>query len=226
VDNRIDIRGCQKANPNWRKSGEITIWAQNSDSAIEGNVQFESDGIKIFAGHSHYEPPPAPEAPEVPRRVHFAYFLDVRSNTILDEYNYDVSDVFQNGSFSGIQMMHWTLTGRRRAQVSYGVSLAHNTVAHADSPYGGAIALNPAFFGADFPPSTARQLRSTIVHHNLLRDVQCSTPTCEQDPVQRVAINIHDGFVYDTVLYKNEIVNCHLELIDRGTNTTLVRPDR
>ena len=63
VDNEIDIRGCQKQNPNWRKSGEITIWAQNSDSAIEGNVQYQSDGIKIFAGHSHYEPPPAPTHP-------------------------------------------------------------------------------------------------------------------------------------------------------------------
>ena len=223
VDNDIDIRGCQKENPNWRKSGEITIWGQNSDSAIEGNVQHESDGIKIFAGHSHYEPPPAPDEPEVPRRVHFAYFLDVRANTIIDEYNYDLSDVFQNGSFSGIEMLYWTLTGRRRAQVSYGLSLAHNTVAHADGPYGGAIALTPAFFGAGFPPSTAVQLRSTVIHHNLLRDVQCSTPNC-QDPVPvRVGINIHNSYVYDTVLYKNDVVNCRFDLINRGTNTTLVQ---
>ena len=222
VDNDIDIRGCQKQNPNWRKSGEITIWAQNSDSAIEGNVQHESDGIKIFAGHSHYEPPPAPDAPAVPRRVHFAYFLDVRSNSVLDEYNYAISDVNQNGSFSGIQLLYWTLAKRRAAQVSYGVSLAHNTVAHADGSYGGAIALTPAFFGAGSPPSTDIQLRSTVVHHNLLRDVQCSTPNCVQDPV-RVGINIENGYVYDTVLYKNGIVNCRLDLIDHGTNTTLVR---
>jgi hypothetical protein len=223
VDNDIDIRGCQKENPNWRKSGEITIWAQNSDSAIEGNVQHESDGIKIFAGHSVYEPPPAPNEPEVPRRVHFAYFLDVRSNTVLDEYNYAISDIFQNGSFSGIQMMYWTLAGRRPAQVSYGVSLAHNTVAHADSPYGGAIALNPAWFGAgSSPPDRERQLRSTIIHHNLLRDVQCSTPNCAQDPV-RVAINIENDHVYDTVLYKNDVVNCRLDLNNHGINTILVR---
>ena len=228
VDNQIDIRGCQKQNPDWPKSGEITIWAQTSDSAIEGNAQYESDGIKIFAGHSIYEPPPPPtpqepNPPDVPRRVHFAYFLDVRSNTILDEYSYDVSDVNQNGSFSGIELLYWTLTGRQAAQVSYGVSLAHNTVAHADGPYGGAIALTPAFFGASSPPSTAVQLRSTVVHHNLLRDVQCSTPTCVDPVPPRVAINIHDGYVYDTVLYKNSIVNCRLDLIDNGTHTTRVQ---
>ena len=225
VDNQIDIRGCQKQNPVSPKSGEITIWAQNSDSAIEGNVQYESDGVKIFAGHSFQETVTSvgPPVPPIPRRVHFAYFLDVRSNTILDEYNYDVSDVNRNGSFSGIELLYWTLTGRRAAQVSYGVSLAHNTVAHADGPYGGAIALTTAFFGAGLPPSTAIQLRSTAIHHNLLRDVQCSTPDCVHDPrLPRAGINIADGYVFDTVLYKNSIVNCHVDLIDNGTHTTRV----
>ena len=69
----------------------------------------------------------------------------------------------------------------------------------------------------------AMQLRSTVIHHNLLRDVQCSTPNCAQDPVARVAINIENSHVYDTVLYKNDVVNCHLDLIDHGTYTTLVR---
>ena len=223
VDNEIDIRGCAKNNPNWVKSGQITVWAQNSDSAVDGNTQYKSDGIHITAGHSIQEPPVVEpwEVPDVPRRVHFAYFLDVRRNRIIDEYDYGKSHWSLGGSFAGIQLVHWTLPKRAEAQVAYGISVAHNRVVQADGSDGGGIAIVKAWYGHP-APSTPVQTRSVLIHHNDVRDIQCVTYNCLFDPVRRIGIRIADRWAWDTTLYANQLTNCNEGVVDDGMRTTQV----
>jgi hypothetical protein len=218
VDNTVDIRGCTKQNANWKKSGQFTIWAQTSDSAIDGNAHYESDGIWIYAGHSRH----LPEMPEYPptRRVHFSHFVDIRENRIYDEYEYPTSHWKPMGSFSGIQLLYWTLSNQVPAQSGYAISIAHNRVVHADGYAGGGIAIFGAWFSESFPPTTPIQYRSVLVDRNQVSDIQCANAGCIDEPVRRIGIHIQNGHAHDTVLHANHVLDCHEEWRDFGTDTT------
>ena len=217
VDNTVDIRGCTKQNANFKKSGQFTIWAQTSDSAIEGNAQYESDGIWIFAGHGR-EMPAHPPYDFAPRRVHFSYFVDIRGNRIYDEYEYPTSHWSYGGSFSGIQLLHWTLSDQVAAQSGYAINIAHNTVVHADGYAGGGIAIFGAWFSESLPPSSF-QYRSVLIDRNSVSNIQCVNPGCAGE-VARIGIHIQDKNAHHTVLHANQVVDCNRLTLDNGFETT------
>ncbi|HWW81335.1 MAG TPA: hypothetical protein VNY82_17180, partial [Steroidobacteraceae bacterium] len=95
VDNFVDQRQplCQKSNANKPSGGVIGFWAGSSDSAIEGNQQYDTSGILYSLAYdvqsARYGTSPA---------TGFQTFLDIRGNTIKGEYNWAASC-----SYSGIR---------------------------------------------------------------------------------------------------------------------------
>ena len=208
VDNQVDIRGCEKDNPNTTKSGVIGFAAMMADSTIEGNTLYESDGILLVAQY-------IVELADLNVRS-FQYFIEVRGNTIIDEYDFD-----SDHSWSGITLRYASDPDHPSPVVGYGISVSHNTIDHADGLRGGTIGI---VLAGNAPP-TPYQHKSTLIHHNHISDVMRldDQGVCLPDnPVARnggVGIHIHKAFTWDTVLYANTTKEvCH-DLVNEGTNT-------
>jgi hypothetical protein len=213
LDNSIDTRGCTRTNANGRlRAGEITIWAQTSDSVVAGNAQYESDGIVLYGGLHGRSASIA-----VPTRAHLQYFVDVRNNRIFDEYDYRFDRPELVGSYSGVALRHWTLGGVDEGFVCYGNTISHNTVWHADGASGGGISLARAFWHSETPAHP--QISSTIVQRNHVEDLP-HVPG--EDPGQdRIGLVIADPWVHDTVVFENEIAGCaDGDFRDLGEDTT------
>jgi hypothetical protein len=95
VNNRIDHRRplCQKSNRTQPKGGVITMWAPSTDSAIDGNVQFDADGIKFQQTYSAIDP----ACKECTSWAMAQLFLEIHGNAIHGKYDWD-----SNCSESGI----------------------------------------------------------------------------------------------------------------------------
>jgi hypothetical protein len=198
VDNEVDIRGCQKTNLS-RKSGLIAASAMTADSVIEGNTQYESDGVMIYAGYDSVG------------LVHtYQYFNEVRGNTVLEEFDYSHAC-----SSSGI----WITFGAQSDTVPvpatpmYGIDVSHNIVERAD--YSGGVSL--AHASGYVPGSTLSQ--SVLMHHNEISDLPIVSRTGNCDLPGGIGVDVLLPVSWDTVLYKNDAINVPMPIRDLGTDT-------
>ena len=72
VDNRVDIRGCEKDNPTEPRSGAIHLHGNTADSVVESNDLYETDGVRLSASYSV-------EHDDFVSRGKFQYFNEVRT---------------------------------------------------------------------------------------------------------------------------------------------------
>jgi len=222
VGNHIDHRRplCRKSNPTARKGGVIGLWAQTADSVVEGNEQYDTDGILFLQNYSAVEP----GHPEFTSWTFFQSFLEIRGNTIDGEYDWN-SDCSSSG-IQGAQAAAAT-PGSPPPTLGYGISIDHNTIIHADGEHGGAISFPRAWWDGP-PPHDWMVVDNTLVHHNLIKDIAGTTArrVCGKGPSnRRIGINLdQSGMVWRTVLYANSCVNVNTPFDDGGSQTTRVCP--
>jgi hypothetical protein len=216
VANTIDQRKppCLKSNRTRPKGGNISVWAQATDSVVEGNRQFDTDGI-VFQeqyGADDASCSVCGAGNSIPS------FLQIRNNLIDGEYQWDSACSLSGimGSYAAAPSPHFP-----PPLLNFGVSISHNRISHADSLYGGAINIVPTWYRG--PPGYARPLVAGItIDHNEIRDIAGTAPRTACDYVQtgRFGIDIQgDHFVDATVLYKNSCENVATPLRDRGVHT-------
>lgn len=210
VDNRRPL--CLKSNRSDAKAGGIVLWGLTADSVVEGNRQFDSDGIVVKNLDSIKES----TCRDCERGTNFINFVEIRGNYIDGEYDWE-NDCSSSGIFGslGVSPGALPLTG------TYGLSISHNVIRHADGWRGGAISFAPTWFRG--PSAPAQPLVNNIlIHHNTLTELDARPArSCHSDrPRPRRGISI-DGLtlVARTVLYANDCASAPhpVMLAERGT---------
>jgi hypothetical protein len=199
LDNEIDHRQplCLKSNRSRNDGGGIVLWAQFSDSVVEGNRQFDTDGILLQQNYALPEKP----CPDCGMFSFFQYFLEIRQNRIDGEYDWN-TDCSASGITAGIAAGPWN--DPLPPTVGYGVSISHNVIRHADAAHGGAISQMSSWYPGPEPHRWALS-NSMLIHHNAISEI-------DGPPAQRkcgggeprVAINFPvPAIAWHTVLYAN-----------------------
>jgi len=131
VDNQVDNRRplCQKSNRSRAAAGVIALWTQTADSLVAGNTQYDSDGIFVQENYAAAEHPCA----DCTMMGFFNLFLEIRDNLIDGEYDWS-SDCSRSGIGLGVASAEWG--DAPPPTVGFGVSVAHNTIRHADAQFG------------------------------------------------------------------------------------------
>jgi hypothetical protein len=221
VNNRVDQRRplCRKSNRTQSKGGVITMWAPSTDSVIAGNVQFDSDGIKFEQGYSAIDP----TCKECTSWAMAQMFLEIRGNAIHGKYDWG-----SNCSESGISGWYGAspTPSSPPPVMSYGVSIAHNTIEHADGLRGGGISTMLSWYAG--PVRSDRPLvRNLLIQHNVLEDIDGSLPKgrCANSQAIRTGINLEQtNLVQGTMLYANSCNKVAKHLFDGAARTSRVCP--
>jgi hypothetical protein len=230
VDNYVDHRTplCQKSNANRPSGGVIELYAQSSDSAVEGNRQYDTSGIGVSMGYSVSD-----SVLGTAPYVEYQNFLEIRGNTIDGEYSYA-----SNCSFSGIEAVYGATStaGYPPPVEGYGVSISHNTVTQADGAKDGAIVFSRGGLAGP-PPDTAGWdvMESTLVFQNSINNITPPLPTrvqqwpsCTANQSQRLGVHVNDGMIWHTTFAANSCNNFtngtrgSALLIDGGTKSQRV----
>lgn len=198
--NSIDHRRppCEKSNRTAVKGGAIVLWAQNADSVVAGNRQYDTDGI-LF--HSLYTERVAGSAcNECARGTFHVTFVAIRDNTIAGEYAADDAC-----SSSGIIGSVAAGPDAAPMTVGFGVSISHNVLSGTDARHGGAITFTSGWYAGP-PPNRWPLVAGTLIHHNRIDGLsgrpalRCGTDRTER----RTAIHLADAaLVTGSVLYAN-----------------------
>jgi hypothetical protein len=221
IDNEIDHRRplCQKSNRSRHDGGGIVLWAQSADSVIEGNRQFDSDGILL---QQSYELPKKP-CQDCGMNSFFQYFLEIRKNLIDGEYDWN-ADCSASGITAGIAAVPWD--DPDPPTVGYGVSIAHNVIKRADAAHGGAIAQMSSWYPGPEPHRWPLS-NNMLIHHNAISDIDGSAALkiCG-GAGPRVGINFPvPEIAWRTVLYANSCKNVsQTTSAQSGVDTTRVCP--
>lgn len=219
VANRIDQRTplCRKANLSGPHGGLISLWAPSADSVIEGNQQNDSDGIVI---HAFYSARTA-SCPKCENTISFQSALEVRANVIEGEYEWNsdcsTSGILQSFGASPTPESPPPLLG-------FGVTITHNLISHADGYWGGAIDTAATWFRGP-PPQNWPLIHSSIISHNLIRDITGSVPrnVCHYPQRMRTGIRLEGkGNIRDTVLYANRCEHVSQNVSDSGQRTARI----
>lgn len=217
IANHIDHRSprCLKSNLTGPKGGGIAIAGPSADSVIEGNSQFDSDGIYFNQSYATR----TPSCTWCDNVTTFQTGLEIRGNLIDGEYDW-TSDC----SFSGIMATFGSSPTPESPPPlgNFGVSISHNNVAHADGLGGGAIDFALSWYSGP-PPGRWPYLQNALIFHNEIRDVAGSVPrpSCHYAPADRAAIRLGGNEnVRDTVLYANRCRRVDHRLVDSGRHTT------
>jgi hypothetical protein len=216
VGNTIDQRKppCLKSNRTRPKGGNISVWAQSTDSVVAGNRQYDTDGIVFQEGYGADESGCA----VCGRGTTIPSFLDIRANLIAGEYAWESSC-----SLSGIMGSYAAAPNTQSLPppLSFGVSISHNRIVHADSLYGGAINVVPTWYRG--PPGYEGPLLSGLmIDHNEIDDVAGAPPRTECDYPQKGRYGIAlqgEHYVAATVLYANRCDAVATPLEDQGVHT-------
>jgi hypothetical protein len=203
IDNEIDHRQplCLKSNRSRHHGGGIVLWAQSADSVIEGNRQFDSDGILL---QQIYDLPKRP-CQDCNMSSFFQYFIDISENTIDGAYDWD-TDCGSSGITAGMGAAPWD--DPTPPTVDYGITIAHNVVRRADAAQGGAIAQSSSWYPGPAPNRWPLS-DNMLIHHNSIQDVDGppARGKCSKGK-QRIGINFpQPDIAWRTVLYANSCEN-------------------
>ena len=220
VDNEIDQRQplCQKSNRTRAAGGSISAWGQMADSAIVGNRQYDTDGIRLQQAYILPEHPCA----DCGMESFLQYFVDIRDNRIDGEYDWN-SDCSDSGISVGLAAAPWN--NADPPTVSFGNSISHNLVRHADAAQGGAIAVSASWFPGPSPYRWALS-DGLLIQHNTLRDLDGSRALaiCRKSH-GRIGISLPESAIaWRTVLYGNTCENVAVPMTGQGVETVNVCP--
>jgi hypothetical protein len=201
VANTVDHRKplCQKSNRTNTKAGVITLWAQTADSSVEGNRQYDTDGIAFQQLYNAQEP----GCRECDRVSSYLDFVEIRGNLIDGEYDW-ANGCSSSGIFGSLAAGPTTRSAPPPT-VSYGLSISHNTINHADGLRGGAIAFSPTWYQGPAPHRWPL-VNNALIYQNKLTglDVAPAKPCKGESIHQRTAISLGgSSLVWRTVLYAN-----------------------
>lgn len=221
IDNRIDNRQplCRKSNRNRPKAGAITLWAQTADSVVEGNQLFDSDGISLQNSYVAT----GPGCTRCDASTNLQSFVEIHGNTLDGEYSW-LSDCSQSGIM--IANSAAPAPSGPPPTLGYGISVAHNTIRHADGLRGGAITV-PLTWHQGPPPHRWNAIETLLIHHNVIRDLNGPAPMrrCDHAQRYRIGINLYEAqMVRGTVLYANTCTSTGKRLQDGARETIRVCP--
>lgn len=217
VDHREPL--CRKSNRTRPKGGVIGLWAQTADSVVAGNRQYDTDGILMQNAYVAEDP----ACPECVASTTFQSFVEIRDNLIDGEYDWGSAC-----SISGIMGSYAAspTPASPPPVLGFGVSIADNTIRHADGFKGGAIDFASTWYVGP-PPHAWRLIENTLVQHNVIRDVAGAAPrpACQYRQLVRAGVRL-DGpdALSRTVLYANSCANVAEGVVDYGTGTVRVCP--
>ncbi len=205
---------CRKSNRTYPKGGVIGFWTPAADSAIAGNRQYDTDGIVFLQNYGAH----TVSCPKCVGGAALSMALEIRDNLIDGEYDWS-SDC----SWSGIRG-YFLATPTPESPppiLGFGDVIAHNVIAHADGPRGGAIEI--AHAGASGPPpGNSPMVQNLLIFQNLIRDVTGPPPRpdCRRGQSERTGIRLEGpGNVRDTVLQGNRCEHVGRFLEDAGVKT-------
>ncbi|MEI8361233.1 MAG: hypothetical protein WCG01_03835 [bacterium] len=217
IDNYIDNREplCQKSNLNFASGspsaiGQIGVWAQAADMAIEGNRQYDSGGIGLNNTYM------AVEAGINSSSAIFSQSnIDIRNNIINGEYNWDSSC-----SWSGIFVFHGSspTPSSLPPRLSYGVSISGNRITRADAYSGGAISFPLTWFNGPSPYNGWAITSGALVYLNAIENISGNNSLAcgAYSAYPRVGIITGSKSTWNTVLYANTFINVSTRLKDSG----------
>ena len=219
IGNVIDHRrpACRKSN-RWRpKGGGIVLWGQSADSVVEGNRQYDTDGISFQQYYNAKEPGCA----ECYSSTTFQSFVEIRNNVIAGEYDWGSAC-----SLSGITGSYAVAPtpGSPPPTLSFGLSITGNTIEGADGYTGGAIVFPLTWWNGP-PPHRWRLIEGPLIQHNVIRNISGFPPrdACNFRQGQRIGIHFQGrDAVSGGVLYGNLCENVDTALVDRGAQTVRV----
>lgn len=216
VANDIDQANppCGKSNLSGPRGGVIAQWAHAADTVIDGNRQKDTTGILLQQIYSVK----APSCPECEHTVALQSAVEIRRNVLEGEYSWssDCSD-------SGIQVLFGASATPESPPpvVSFGVTIAHNIVSHADGYRGGAIDVTASWSDGP-PPNDWRLVESPLIYGNVIRDMSGPLPDsiCKRPSEGRIGIRLAGSqHVRDAVLFRNTCERVDKPLADGGTHT-------
>jgi hypothetical protein len=216
VGNSVEQRSpaCRKSNLSGPNGGVIGLWTPSADVAIEGNRQWDTNGI-MYAGTYSVS---TPSCPHCGLNVLSQAALEIRGNHIEGEYDWS-SDCSNGGIWSALGA---SPTPESPPPVSgFGVSISHNLVVHADAYRGGGIDTPFTWFSGP-PPGNWPLLENLLIFHNEVRDIEGPPPGSKCHIAQRERSGIHlEGHenVRYTVLYGNRCEHVATPLADSGLGT-------
>jgi hypothetical protein len=200
VANTVDQRAppCQKSNRTAHKGGAISVWAQTADSAVAGNRQYDTDGI-LYQQYYNAEEAGCESCQSA---TFYIDFLQIRDNLIEGEYDW-ADDCSSSGIFGSMAAGETPHSPPPTA--SYGVTIAYNSIDHADGWQGGAISLLPTWFEGPAPHRWPLVASTLIDHNSLLGLHGPAASLCRGGPSHpRTAISLgNSALTRATVLYAN-----------------------
>jgi hypothetical protein len=220
VANRVDNREplCQKSNRSRRVGGSLEMWGQAADSVFSGNRQFDSDGIFVQQAYGSAER----TCSDCTMMGSVDFFSEIRDNVVDGEYDW-MNDCSRSGIGAGVGVAPWETAPP--PTVSFGVSISHNMIRHADAQYGGAVAQINTW--ADGPAPQRWPLSDNmLIHHNSLADIDGARakPICGASR-PRIGIAFPDpAIAWRTVLYANSCKNVSTPIGSGGIDTVKVCP--
>jgi hypothetical protein len=218
VGNTVDHRKplCQKSNRSNTKAGVIILWAQTADSAVEGNQQYDTDGIAFQQLYNAQES----GCHDCDRGTSYFDFVEIRGNLIDGEYDWG-NGCSSSGIFGSIAAGPTTRSAPPPT-VSYGLSISHNMINHADGLRGGAIAFSPTWYQGPAPYRWPL-VRNALIYQNKLTGLDTApAKPCHNDSIhQRTGISLGgSSLVWGTVLYANACPDARraLDIAPRDVN--------
>lgn len=226
VDNISDHRQplCLKSNrvsaPNMPVfGGTVSVWAQTTDSAVEGNRLYDTTGIWL----QHVYKAEETGCSSCASQTNFINFVEVRNNTLDHEYDWS-TDCSRAGIFGSHGASNTPTSPPPVA--GYGVTIAHNVIDQSDGYTGGAITYPLTWFGGP-TPNNWKLINNTLMHHNQISNLPglLNTNQCGgHSPALRRGIHLQNPLVWNTVLYANSCTNVAQPLKDAGSATVRVCP--
>jgi hypothetical protein len=246
VNNTVDQRTptCTKANPN-RQGGVISWYASAADSAIEGNLQYDTSGI--FVRHA-YVPGPPFAAPYMPEQS-YQSSNQIRNNVVNGAYDWSST----HWSAAGIQFgyaaqQQWCQGGAcigapPPPSTGFDMSIAGNTVINAAArdldgnvhPPIGAIGLNAGWLTGPVDPLglTLWPLGdSTLVFNNTMQGISNGSPGVGGGaPLVVIGVDIALGttvnpaVAWRTILFNNSCAIADVSVSNFGIATQRYCPN-
>jgi hypothetical protein len=225
VDNVIDHRTplCLKSNRKRQAGGLITLYAATADSAVEGNIQYDSSGILVA---HQFELTDTRAGIGSPGTL-IQSFNEIRGNVISGTY--DDNDKTPQAQYGLTIEYAATPDTAPPPTMSYGLAISHNLISRAGGPRG-ALSLAPSWFTGPgsrvFRGVTPWKIAdATLIFKNSLTEID--RPGARRVGIGLSAANLASPIEWRTVLYGNVCGGglAHFDgVADMGTATVRVCP--